>query len=65
MCSRHAHTQDGWEQQTLRVAAQLLDVRGLFVYVLCCTFAAVVDELISSNRADTGAPTHESQRMSP
>ena len=65
MCSSHTHSQEGWEQQMLEVAAQLLDVSGLVMYVLCCTFAAVVEGLISSECADIGAPTHESQCVSP
>ena len=40
-------------------------VSGLVMYILCCKFAAVVAELISSECADTGAPTLESQCVSP
>ena len=42
MCSRPAHAQPGWEQQTLGVAVQLLDVSGLIAHIVCCTFAAVM-----------------------
>ncbi len=39
MCSRHTYTQESWEQQVLEVAAQLLDVSKLFVYMSCCDSA--------------------------
>ena len=42
MCSRPAHAQADWEQQTLGVAVQLLDVSVLIAHIVCCTFAAVI-----------------------
>ncbi len=41
MCSKQLHTQEGWEQQMLEVAVQLVDVSGLIaihsmLHLGCC-----------------------------
>ncbi len=43
MCSKQTHTQEGWEQQMLEVAVQLLDVSGLIAIYSMLHFGCCID----------------------